>query len=446
VGATDDRGRLAPFSSRGYFGDALQHPTLVAPGVNIISLRSIIGLTGITGLLGADTSRLSLSELPYYTTASGTSFSAPQVAAAIALMLEVNPSLKPTEIKDILSRTATPTPKYFYHEAGAGMLNTYSAVLESAFPDRQMGVFRSVLSLNQTQFLTSTAQTFTTPVYPGSVTSVNVPVPPNTVQAGVSIAWNLSANDFGLKLFDSTNSLVGQSNYLNLPGLTGRREKVVLRSPSSQTFRAAIQHTGGIGTMQNVYGVVELTQVQYPNLLDLSSLSTTDLAQADLSLLTNAILPDGRKYRPWSVVSRADLAATFVRAGCVPQFVAVDPMFTDVRDVTTRNTVESVQSNPGGKLFFDASAGGLFYPNNQASRLIAAAALVRAAGFSSETTGATLPFGTADASSIPIEWRGYVAVALQHGLLSLDGNSFNPGRAITRLELAKAMNVIVAQP
>src|SRR5262249_34229884 len=66
VGATDDRGRLADFSSRGYFGDALQHPTLVAPGVDIVSLRNLVGLTGITGAAGADTSRLSFSELPYY--------------------------------------------------------------------------------------------------------------------------------------------------------------------------------------------------------------------------------------------------------------------------------------------------------------------------------------------------------------------------------------------
>ena len=188
------------------------------------------------------------------------------MAAAIALMLEANPNLQPAAIKDILSRTATPTPKYFYHEAGAGMLNTYSAVLEAAFPDRHMGVFRSVLSQNQISFITSTPQLFTAAVYPGSPTSVNVPVPANTVQASISVSWNLSANDFGLKVYNSANSLAGESNYLNVPGLTGRHEKVVLRSPQAQTFRAAVQHTG-TGTMQNVYGAVEVTQVQYPGLV-----------------------------------------------------------------------------------------------------------------------------------------------------------------------------------
>jgi len=446
VGATDERGRLASFSSHGNFGDALQHPTLVAPGVNIVSVRNPVGVTGVSGLIGADTSRLSQTELPFYTTASGTSFSAPQAAAAIALMLEANPSLKPADIKDILSRTATPTPKYFYHEAGAGVLNTYAAVLQAAFADRNIGMFRSVLSQDQITFTTSTPQSFTASVYPGVPSSVNLSIPPNTVQAGVSIAWNLSANDFGLQVFDGSNTMVGESNYLNLPGLTGRRENVVLRSPQGQGSRATIQHTAGIGTMQNVYGVLAVTQVRYPDLVDLSSLSSTDLTQAEISMLTTALLPEGRKFRPYSTVTRADLAATFVRAGCVPQYLAGTPMFTDVRDLTTRNAVESVQSDPPGKLFYDAAIGSRFEPDAPATRLVAAVALVRAAGFTAETSTAALPAGTADALTIPAEWRGYVAVALRHGLLSLDGNNFSPGRAITRIELARAMNAIIAGP
>ena len=446
VGATDEHGRLASFSSRGYFGDALQHPTLVAPGVNIISLRSPTGVTGISGVGGADTARLSLTEVPFYTTASGTSFSAPQAAAAIALMLEADPSLKPADVKDILSGTATPAPKYFYHEAGAGVLNTYAAVLRAAFPNRKIGMFRSVLSQNQIKFTTSTPQTFTAPVYPGMPTSVDLSIPASTVQASVSIDWNLSSNDFGLQIFNGANSMVGESNYLNLPGLTGRRENVVLRSPQGEGFRAAVQHTAGVGTTQNVYGVVEVTQVQYPDLIDLSTLSTTDLTQAEISMLTNALLPEGRKFRPGSAVTRADLAATFVRAGCVPQYLAGNPMFSDVRDLTTRNAAESVQSNPAGQLFFDAAPGSRFYPDATATRLVAAVALVRAAGLAAETSTAALPAGTADALTIPVEWRGYVAVALQHGLLALDGSYFDPSRSITRLELARAMNAIVAQP
>jgi serine protease AprX len=443
VGATDSRGALAPFSSRGSFGDDLQHPTLVAPGVDIASLRSAPTVTSINGLSSADRTRLQPSELPYYTTASGTSFSAPQVAGAVALMLEANPSLTPADVKDILARTATPLPKYFYHEAGAGMLNTYAAVLNSAFPDRRFGVFRSALSSNSVRFVTTTGQNFTQQVFPNLASSSGVSIPANTVQATVTVAWDLSANDFGLRLFNASNTLAGESNYLNLPGLSGRREKVVLRNPAAQTYRAEVRHTAGAGTAQAVSGTVELTRVEYPNLSDITELPTDLQAQAQMSLATNVMLPEGQKFRPDWLVSRADLCEALLRAGSVPQYTAADPMFLDVRDFVSRNSIESAQSNPSGKLVYDAVAGGRFYPNNSASKLVAAVAFVRAAGLTGSAATATLPIGVTDANVIPVEFRGAVAVALQQGFLKLEGTRFNPGRAITRLELAQALNAVI---
>lgn len=443
VGATDQNGLLAGFSSRGTFGGELQQPTLVAPGVNIASLRSLPSVTSVGGLGGADLQRLTPLEMPFYTTASGTSFSAPQVAGAVALMLEANPALTPAQIKDILGRTATPLPKYFYHEVGAGMLNSYAAVLESAFPLRRMGVFRSTLTRNSIQFVTTTSQNFTALVSPSTASSVDVPLPSQVVQASVGISWGLSTNDFGLKLFNSSNQLIGQSNYLNLPGLTGRHEEVVVRNPSGQLFRSAIQHTAGAGTTQNVYGAVEVTRVEYPDLIDMGNMSPELRLEAQRSLLTNVLFPEGRKFRPDSPASRFDLAAVFVRSGLVSQYVAVSPLFTDTRDLFTRNAVESVQSRPEGKLFYDVSQGGTFNPNHSATKLIAAVAFVKAANLDSLAAASTLPPTVTDAVSIPSQWRGYVAVALQKGYLSLDGSQFNPSRAITRIEVARAINTLI---
>ena len=445
VGASDAAGRLAEYSSRGNFGDDLQHPSLVAPGTNIISLRSAPTITGVSGLVGADAQRLSLTEMLYYTTATGTSFSAPQVAGAIALMLEVNPNLTPAEVKDILSRTATPMPRYFFHEAGAGMLNTYAAVLEAAFPERHMGGFRSTLSRNAIRFVTRTSQTFEQTVFPNFTSSTNIAIPQNTIQAGVNIYWNLSANDFGLKVYDQSNSLHGESNYLNLPGFTGRREKVVLRNPLSQTLRAAISHSGYVGTSQQVFGAVELTQVEYPVMLDLSTLSAEQAAQVEKSLLANLMLPEGRKFHPNSAVSRLELAESLLRAGLVPQYMASAAMFTDVRDTNARNAVESTQASPCGSLFYDAILGRNFYPYNGATKLAATIAFVKAAGLKSQAASASLPLTISDASSIPAAWRGYVAIALQRGFISLDGNAFNPSRTLTRVELATSLNTLVSQ-
>ena len=445
VGATDATGKLADYSSRGNFGDALQHPSLVAPGTNIISLRSAPSVTGVSGIAGADYQRLSPTELPYYTTATGTSFSAPQVAGAIALMLEVNPTLTPADVKDIISRTATPMPRYFFHEAGAGMLNTYAAVLEAAFPERHMGGFRATLSSNAIRFVTRTSQTFEQTVFPNVTSSTNVAIPQNTIQVGVNIYWDLSANDFGLRVYDQSNVLLGESNYLNLPGLTGRREKVVLRNPLSQTLRASIWHSGYVGTSQRVFGAVDVTQVEYPVMLDGSTLSADQAAQVEKSLLANLMLPEGRKFRPNEAVTRLELAEALIRAGMVPQYMASAAMFTDVRDAYSRNAVESTQAFPSGTLFYDACIGKRFYPNNGATKLAAAIAFVKAAGLSSQAASASIPLTVSDASSIPYAWRGYVAIALQRGFISLDGNAFNPSRSLTRIELATSLNTLVAQ-
>jgi serine protease AprX len=445
VGATDAAGRLAYYSSRGNFGDALQHPSLVAPGTNIISLRSAPTITGVSGIAGADAQRLSVTEMPYYTTATGTSFSAPQVAGAIALMLEVNPNLTPAEVKDILSRTATPMPRYFFHEAGAGMLNTYAAVLEAAFPERYMGGFRSTLSNNAIRFVTRTSQTFEQTVFPNLTSSTNVAIPQNTIEVGVNIYWNLSTNDFGLRVYDQSDSLLGESNYLNLPGFTARREKVVLRNPTSQTLRASISHSGNVGTSQQVFGAVEVTQVEYPVMLDESTLSTDQATQVERSLIANLMLPEGRKFRPNASVSRFELAEALIRSGLVPQYMASVAMFTDVRDSYSRNAVESTQACSCGPLFYDASPGRNFYPYNGATKLAAAIAFVKAAGLDSQAASAWLPLTVSDASSIPAAWRGYVAVALQRGFVSLDGNAFNPSRSLTRIELATSLNTLVSQ-
>ena len=445
VGATDKNGRLATYSSRGNFGDALQHPSLVAPGTNIISLRSAPTITGVSGIAGADAERLSPTEMLYYTTATGTSFSAPQVAGAIALMLEVNPNLTPADVKDILSRTATPMPRYFFHEAGAGMLNTHAAVLEAAFPERHMGEFRSTLSRNGIRFVTHTAQTFEQTVFPNLPSSVKVAIPQNTIQVGVNVYWNLSANDFRLRLYDQSNSLLGESNYLNLPGFTGRREKVVVRNPVSQTLRASISHSGYVGTSQQVFGAVEVTQVEYPFLLDQSTLSPEQAAQIEKSLLANLMLPEGKKFRPEAAVNRLELAEALIRAGLVPQYMASAPLFADVRDTCSRNAVESTHAFPSGSLFYDATTGGNFYPYNGATKLAAAIAFVRAAGLTSETAFTSLPLTVSDASLIPVAWRGYVAVALQRRFISLDGNAFNPSRSLTRVELATSLNTLVSQ-
>jgi len=439
VGATDEKGKLATYSSRGRFGDQLQHPTITAPGTNIIGPRSFVGSTGLTGLGGADTTRLSASDLPYYTTATGTSFSAPQVAGAIATMLEANPILTPAEIKDILSRTATPMPRYFYHEAGAGMLNTHAAVLEAAFPERSLGAFRATSSRNHVVYRTYVDSQFGQTSVPGGSVTHSVAIPQNTVQATLNVGWGIGANDLGVKLFDTMGNIAGQSNNLNVVGLTGLREKVVLRNPGSGLFTSSVFHTGNTGTPQPFFGAVELTTVEYPELTDLTDLSTQSLADARASLTANLLLPEGRRFKPDYSVTRLDFSEALIRAGLAPQYSGATAMYADVRDPYSRGLVESVQASPNGRLIFDAEPGARFYPYNSLTKLAAAIALVRAAGLESSTSTAILALSVTDASTIPSQWRGHVAVALQNGFVTLDGTKFNSTRGLKRIEAASAL-------
>ncbi|HEU4593895.1 MAG TPA: S8 family serine peptidase [Pyrinomonadaceae bacterium] len=445
VGALDARGRLADFSSRGDFGSRNYRPTLVAAGTEIVSLRAGgVSLTGLNGLLsGTDGKLLSLAELPYYTTGSGTSFSAPQVAGTIALMLEANPSLTPAEVRDILQRTATPLPPYYQHEVGAGALNTYAAVLEAAFPERQIGLFRAVLNREQVRFVKEPAQFLNATVSPGGQHEFRVQVPADAVMASAQIAWGpvLSVNDLSLAVYDPAGVKRAESNYLNLPGLTGRRERTLLNNPAAGTWRVRVRHTLGLGlTAQTFAGVFETARVEHATLRDASGFDT-NIQQA---VRTFSMWPDrGGYFRPTAPLTRADLAASLVAAGLVPQYMPAQPSFADVRDATTMNFVESAQHAPGGALFPGVARGGAFSPDGNVSRLVAAIVLVRAAGLQTEAEASanTSTLFFRDGADIPDEWRGYVHVAVMRQLVSSD-ETFEPGGNFTRAELAQALSAI----
>ncbi|WP_053073997.1 S8 family serine peptidase [Bacillus sp. LL01] len=142
VGAGEKDGSLADFSSRGtkdvggtFEIDGEQwewkdEPTVVAPGVDIISTRVLSPLSVISA--PKDLQLIEPTYLPFYTTMSGTSMATPHVAGIVALLLEANPALTPSEVKDILQETATDMPGYESWEVGAGYVNAYDAV-EAAF-------------------------------------------------------------------------------------------------------------------------------------------------------------------------------------------------------------------------------------------------------------------------------------------------------------------------
>ncbi|HEX8503691.1 MAG TPA: S8 family serine peptidase [Pyrinomonadaceae bacterium] len=448
VGATDNKGRLSSFSGRGRVGGPGSRPTLVAPGVNVVSLRgSGTNLVGTSGLTSSR--KLPLAESLYYAVGTGTSFSAPQVAGTIALMLEADPALTPAEVRDILQLTATPLPPYYRHEVGAGMLNAHAAVLAATFPERLMGAWRATLDHGQVRFVNNPLQQFGGTAQPLSGYETGLSIPEGALIASVQIAWGpvYSTNDLALALSDPGGVRRASSNELNVPGLTGRREGVVVQSPAPGSWRVGVTNTLGLaGTPQPFGGALEVTRAEYAPLSDLGGLSPSAREEVYQNIRSFVMWPLGDAFRPGFGVTRADLAAALVLGARVPQYAPAQSNYSDVPDRTTTLFVESAQAAPGGALFTDAAPGGTFRPDEMATRLAAAVALVRASGLRAEAerrAGATLL--VADAYAIPAALRGYVAVALERGLLNAEGGSFRPQTALTRLELAHALSVFARQ-
>ena len=105
VGATDQNDYKAPFSNYG------SNLTIAAIGVGIYSTQ--------------------LNNT--YNSSDGTSFASPIVSGVVALMLSINPSMTPAQIKDALITTADKVGGYNYingrsNELGYGRLNAYAAV------------------------------------------------------------------------------------------------------------------------------------------------------------------------------------------------------------------------------------------------------------------------------------------------------------------------------
>jgi len=98
------------FSSRGPVSPFYIKPDLVAPGV-------FVNTTSISGR---------------YNLTSGTSFAAPHVSGAAAILLQKNPSLSPDEISSLISTTADPVSdtygtRFMQEVSGAGRLNITKA-------------------------------------------------------------------------------------------------------------------------------------------------------------------------------------------------------------------------------------------------------------------------------------------------------------------------------
>jgi len=494
VAAGDKHGALADFSSRGvkgqtgtfqFDGDTWTYenrPTITAPGVSIISTRTIAPVSS----LGAETDAnlIEPAYLPFYTTMDGTSMATPHVAGIVALMLEANRSLSPAQVKNILQITATNMPGYESWENGAGYVNAYAAV-DYAMNNRS---YRSLANIYQ-QFNSSvnkkvSRENFTVDYNPVVTLSAN----------NNSYTFNVSA---GLSAIEVRIDLFGAL------GQTGNPVNLILISPDGKEYSSGVpvafalytdrtlaitnpiagawtvvlrglrgdpaNPTNGAGVPEQVDGYVKyVTFMGYTGLNDISG----HPAESAIKLAVSSRLVDsysGGLYKPDSPLTRIDLAKYLMMGEAVRQYFPTNGIF-HFSDITADQAllVESI-TNKGAAIrdMFQLYKGvmlptgvGIFSPKAGVNRLDISYSLVQSLGLQSRAdslsdTQVKVNYNSQqiildDNNDIPTNLRGYVQIALDLNLINVFFSltqgpydltptihaSFRPKLAVTRGDFA----------
>ncbi|MGP4106480.1 S8 family serine peptidase [Virgibacillus sp. L01] len=483
VAAGEKDGTLADFSSRGTKGAGStfevdgeswtwkDEPTITAPGVDIISTRVIAPVSSLAA--DKDAELIEPAYLPYYTTMSGTSMATPHVAGIVALMLEANPELSPTEVKNYLQQTATNMPGYEAWEVGAGYVNAFAAVDLAFDVTKEYG---STVNMNQT---------------------FNSNVESTTTRKEFEVDYNpvtaVSDNQYSFEVEEGVGSLVAQVNGKGLMEETGNPINLVLiapdgteyssgisvlftlywdrtvsvNAPMSGTWKAEIRGLRGVeensvGTAlpETVQGTLAFTEVSgFSGLNDING----HPAGAAIQMGVKERLLDGYtsdKFKPDNALTRDELAQYLVMGAGIRQSSSATDLSPFVSAVLQKGaTLKDKQQIQNGVML---ATNGDFQAKNSVTRANLAYSLVQSLGlqekakeFSGDVTVQYKDERIAieDAEDIPDELKGYVQLALDLNIINADFSvvqgsydheptitaSFSPNQDVLRGDFAVAM-------
>ncbi|MCF7802601.1 MAG: S8 family serine peptidase [Candidatus Marinimicrobia bacterium] len=469
VGAGDKSGKLADFSSRGvqdgtghftYNGEQFTYhkrPTVSGPGVDIISTRASTNLSANGG--EEDIGAIEEAFLPFYTRISGTSMSTPHVAGIVALMLEADPTLSTSEVKEILEKTATNMSGRQRWEAGTGYVNAFAAVSEAMGLRTDYGeTVNSLRTFNSNAQVDVLRTGFTVDYNPITLISDNsyqfmVPsAPENPDRSDVSqlqVKIDVSGYDdlgniINLVLIapDGTEYSSGVSVLFTLY----HERAIVVESPDPGTWTAELRGirgdeanpTDGVALPENgVPGVVTLRKVVgFDGLSDINGHRAEDAIKVAVSERLADGLNNG-DYKPDRALRRYHLAEYLTMGMNIRQYLPPNnsSTFSDVwgerasfaEAVAAKGAAirDTFQVHRGVML---PEADGKFSPWRTVERYELAYSLVQSLGLESQALalndeqvtvyyqGERIP--VEDADEIPEDMRGYVQMALDLGIMN----------------------------
>ncbi|WP_018624981.1 S8 family serine peptidase [Kangiella aquimarina] len=489
VAAGDKQGDLADFSSRGVKGKTGQavvdgetftwedRPTITAPGVDVISARA--SLSSLSALsITSDSEVMDANHVPYYTVMSGTSMAAPHASGIVALMLEANPNLTWREVKRILQETATNMPGLEPWESGAGYVNAYAAVKAVLDESKSFGETAKIQREFNAAAQTSVAGEFeiTVPFSPvGENEGVTFEV--NDEASLLMVRANVAENTVGMSLTSPSGKRYGSSIALPVLG-----ENIAVTAPAEAgtwTLRAngiggvsgvdvdPVNATNGYALPGEIDAVVKITRTDgFVGLNDVVGHPAQAFIEAAVSEQLVDALDDG--FAPDVVISRSQMADYLTLGAGIRQSNAADSV--QFIDVTIDTSAINAVTQSGSPLRDRAQVtdpvmtanGNMFNPNAGVSKLDVAYSLVQSLGLeelaNSFSGDITAIFGAdrvvlEDQAMIPQEFKGYVQLALDLGILNAQFSveqgmfdleptikaQFNPYNQMTRAGFAVAM-------
>ena len=488
VGASRKDGRLAGFSSRGIFGHPTIHPDFITPGTgvpddddplttetltsDIIAARARVN-PGANGL-DAD-EQIPPAFLPNYTQISGTSMAAPHLTGIVANILEANAFLSPDDLKNVISRTATPLATYDEFEVGAGLANVHAAVDLAINPSKGYGNFG--FEGKGLQLSGEDGAGFTGTLAQSSNRTHAMTVPANSRFTFVELNWgnigegevvvdntNLVVNDLRLEVLQG-GTTIATSDGINLGGLFGTREGVKLELPSEGNYTVRVSAgIAGTGVVADQPYTVSVKHYIYdPSQIgDIGALDATARNQIVRLVYDRIMAADGGAFRPNDSLTRMELARALMLGARVPQFIPKQLTFMDFASGTPESLFAESLRKEG---VMGVYTGVRFTAASQVNRLEQAIAMVRALRLENEAkalAGSTVMSGgqpLVDNVQIPSAERGYVQIAINKGLMpafpaevrqtptgivALPGPRFEPTRSATRGEFASQMVTLIS--